>query len=103
MANKRYGKFQGFIRGVSKDDGRYDGAQLGVVTYDADDNYLVSYVEAGVRCDHIGDRIASDGRLTASSEPLDCDADLMVPRPAVESSSTTDRVSELEAQLAVTV
>lgn len=79
MTQRRFGNIQLFARGVSKDDGRYDGLQQGIITYDENDNYQVSYLELGVRCDHIGEKInSSTSSRIASSDPLECDADLMV-------------------------
>lgn len=92
---KRVGNVQPFIRSVEKDDNRYTGCQAGVVTYDKDNNYLVSYLEVGMRCDHIVQPILSTidkarkhslsddekallpaDTLTVTA-PLDCDSDLM--------------------------
>ena len=88
MTQRRFGNFQVFARGVSKDDGRYDGLQQGVITYDENDNYQVSYIELGLRCDHIGEKISpvTSSRI-ATSDPLDCDADLMIAKSVAPSVS----------------
>ena len=78
MTQRRFGNIQLFARGVSKDDGRYDGLQQGVITYDKSDNYQVSYIELGLRCDHVGHKINPMRNPVSATHPLECDADLMV-------------------------
>ncbi len=81
---KRFGGVQLFARTSSKEDNRYAGTQLGLVTYDKDENYNVSYLEVGVRCDHIVEPIVrrgpTGGTRTNASSPLEYDADLIRPR-----------------------
>ena len=47
------GKFRPFIRTTARDDNRYGGAQLGLITINDNDEYRVSYLETGLRADHI--------------------------------------------------
>jgi hypothetical protein len=92
---KRFGNFQTFGRTTERDDGRYQGSQLGFMTYDKDDNYKVTYLEVGMRCDHIVDPIVSRIRPQeplSSSTPLASDADLIRPNPTDEAIAR-DRAS----------
>ena len=81
---KRFNNVQFFARTTNKEDNRYAGTQLGVVSYDKDDNYNVSYLEVGVRCDHLVEPIIrrgpTGGTVTNSSSPLEYDADLIRPK-----------------------
>lgn len=98
MTQRRFGNFQLFARGVAKDEGRYDGLQQGIVTYDEAGNYQVSYIELGLRCDHIGEKIdAVRCSRTSITDPMDCDADLMLTKsvtpastPAVDTVKTAE-------------
>lgn len=80
----RFGNFQPFLRGNSREDERYGGVQAGFVTYhgEADDEtYLVSYAEVGGRSDHIskplGDVLNASIDDLSTASPLSADADLI--------------------------
>ncbi len=96
---KRLGNIQFFLRSSQKEDNRYLGGQAGVVTYDKDDNYHVSYVEAGFRSDHVVEplirRGPTGGTRTNASTPLEYDADLIRPKtvsvPADSQSDSSDK------------
>ena len=64
--SRRVNNISPFIRGVMRDDNRYQGGHIGFVTYADDDTYQVSYIEAGVRSDHVGAPLAQ-----ALGAPLD--------------------------------
>lgn len=66
--SRRVNNISPFIRGVMRDDNRYQGGHIGFVTYADDDTYKVSYIEAGVRSDHVGAPLAQ--ALGAPLEPL---------------------------------
>ena len=91
--NKRTGRFQFFLDGATpKDDGRYNGGRAGIITYDKDDNYRVSYVELGFRCDHIVEPIVSAvGHNTAplnAGSPAEYDEHLVIPATPVTPAVT---------------
>ena len=96
---KRLGRVQFFGRTTNKEDNRYAGTQLGIVTYDNDENYHVSYLEVGVRCDHFVEPIIrrgpTGGTRTNASNPLEYDADLIRPKtvsvPADSQSDSSDK------------
>ena len=96
---KRFGGAQLFARTTNKEDNRYAGTQLGMVTYDKDENYHVSYLEVGVRCDHLVEPIIrrgpTGGTRTNASNPLEYDADLIRPKtvsvPADSQSDSSDK------------
>lgn len=74
MFTKRFGNFQPFARTQTGDDGRYRSGQLGFITYsgDTDEQYQVSYVEAGARSDHANE--VGSGWTGGTYEPLSVDA-----------------------------
>ena len=88
MTQRRFGNVQVFFRGVSKDEGRYDGIQQGVITYDDSDQYQVSYLELGLRCDHLGHKINPARNPVSVSHPLECDADLMLAKSVTPTVDT---------------
>ncbi len=97
---KRIGNIQFFLRSHQKEDNRYLGAQAGVVTYDKDDNYHVSYVEAGFRSDHLVEPIIrrgpTGGTYTSASSPKEYDADLI--RPRTESVPADSKAQDVDKQ-----
>ena len=95
MTQRRFGNFQLFIRGVTKDEGRYDGVQQGIVTYDENDQYQVSYIELGLRSDHVGHKIHPMRNPRSLTHPLECDADLMLSKD-VSPVSKPDTVKAAE-------
>lgn len=88
MAYKqRVGKAQFFVRFPCREDGRYNGTQLGVTTQNDDDEYQVSYVELGARCDHLVDPIIAATR----KRRIDALADTPgISVDAVSTAPTTD-------------
>jgi hypothetical protein len=72
---KRVGSFQPFTRLVERDGGTSVGAQYGVITYDNDDNYRISHIEIGFRCDHLHDAVAQQksDRSFDDAAVYDCD------------------------------
>ena len=78
---RRWGSVQLLIDGISRDDDHYDGLRAGVITYDKDDNYQVSYLELGMRSDHLGEVISRKPRRQAADTPLPYDADFVVSAP----------------------
>lgn len=83
MISRRMGSIQPFWRSVSREDDRYIGTQVGVITYDKDDRYQMSYLEAGFRSDHIVDgllRIGDKNHTSQSSlSPSEYDVDIVIP------------------------
>ena len=62
MLTRRLGRFQPLVDINSREDGRYSGLQLGLITYSTpdgaeDETYQTSYFEIGSRVDHIADPI----------------------------------------------
>ena len=60
MFTRRFGRCQPIIDINSREDGRYAGVQLGMITYSSadgaeDETYQASYFEIGSRADHIAD------------------------------------------------
>jgi len=47
------GNIRPFVRTTARDDNRYSGTQVGLLTINDNDEYRVSYLEAGMRSDHI--------------------------------------------------
>lgn len=70
-----------FARTTEKEDGRYTGTQLGYVSTTDQNEYLVSYLEAGFRCDHIVEPLMRRGQSTVSPQsvdhPLEYDQDIV--------------------------
>ena len=98
---KRLGNIQFFLRSSQKEDNRYIGGQAGVVTYDKDDNYHVSYVEAGFRSDHLVEPIIrrgpTGGSYTSASSPKEYDTDLIRPKTVSVPASDPASSNEQEA------
>ena len=83
---RRIGRFQPFASLNQRDDNRYQGLQLGVVSYASiedttDENYQVSMLELGGRSDHISDAFVSmcdgESNTLSTSSPLPNDVALM--------------------------
>jgi len=60
MLTKRFGRVQPFVDINSREDGRYNGVQVGLTTYSTPEGsdveeYQTSYYEVGARCDHLAD------------------------------------------------
>lgn len=70
-----------FARTTDKEDGRYCGSQIGIVTTNDQDEYFVSYIEAGFRSDHIVEPLVRRGQSIVNPQsvdhPLDYDRDLV--------------------------
>tara|TARA_Y100000817_G_scaffold250931_1_gene203316 strand:+ start:170 stop:502 length:333 start_codon:yes stop_codon:yes gene_type:complete len=81
----RLGNIQPFVDVTSRDDDRYGSLQAGFVTYDEDDNYQVTYIEYGARCDHLADPLQRacglDVDKLSASAPLASDERLMRSKP----------------------
>ena len=58
---RRMGRLHPFFNVISREDGSYAGAQLGLITYDETESgaetYQISYAEIGARCDHLADAL----------------------------------------------
>ena len=60
MLTRRYGRLQPIVDINTREDGRYAGVQLGLITYSTPDGadeetYQASYLEIGSRVDHVAD------------------------------------------------
>lgn len=60
MLTRRFGRVQPFADINTREDSRYFGVQLGLVTYftpegSDEEQYQTTYYEFGSRCDHIAD------------------------------------------------
>ena len=60
MLTKRFGRVQPFADVNSREDNRYNGVQLGFITYSqpedgGEEEYQQTYWELGARCDHLAD------------------------------------------------
>ncbi len=60
MLTRRHGNFQPFVDVNSREDHRYGGVQLGLISYSTpedggEERYQQSYYEIGARCDHLAD------------------------------------------------
>ena len=62
MLTKRFGNFQPFTDINSREDSRYNGIQVGAITYtqpeEGEEQYQQTYFELGARCDHLADPLA---------------------------------------------
>jgi hypothetical protein len=84
VITRRIGNFQPFARSTERDDGTSVGAQYGCVTYDKDDNYRISHVEIGFRCDHVYDTVGQQVSERKFDAPSSYDVDLMRRRDDVK-------------------
>ena len=82
--SRRLGRVQPFARTNTREDERYGGLQVGLLTYHGDpdaETYRLSYAELGGRSDHISKPLAqlmgSDVSELTTAKPLQSDADLM--------------------------
>ena len=90
---------------VTRDDSRYSGVRAGVVTYNEDDDYQVSYLEFGMRSDHLVDPLLNTfghvpPRTLNANMPSDYDANVVVPRDehvTVTTIADSDEVTEAVA------
>ena len=62
MLTQRFGRFQPMADINSREDNRYGGIQVGLITYSTpegsdEEQYQQSYFEVGARCDHLADPI----------------------------------------------
>jgi len=80
----RSGNAQIYARVHDRDDGTYSGQQLGLVTYDEDENYRITYWECGGRSDHLYDFVGQSKSERKSSDPAPYDADIIRPNPVTE-------------------
>ena len=63
---RRFRNFQPIADVSRRDDDKYTGGRLGFITYDESDNYQMTYLEVGLRSDHLAQAV---GSITAS--PID--------------------------------
>ena len=77
VLTRRVGNFQPFLRSTERDDGTSIGTQFGFITYDKDNNYRVSHLELGVRCDHLYDALGPEDSELQFDSPLSYDSELM--------------------------
>ena len=90
--SKRWGSFQPFVQLTERDDGTSIGCQYGVITYDKDDNYRISYVEVGFRCDHLHDFVGQEKSERSFDDAPAYDADIVTRRSDYKAA-----VADLEA------
>jgi len=92
VLTRRVGNFQPFIQSTERDDGTSIGAQYGFITYDNEDNYRVTHVEMGFRCDHLYDAVGSCKSERQFDTPLPYDVDLL--RKDESASAPTTVISD---------
>ena len=96
----RIGNVQPFVDLVEREDDRYGGVQLGVVTYNDDDStYKVSYTEFGGRFDHAYEPLmracGQEVSSLSTDSPLESDTRLM--REPTESPKKDSNVTDIKA------
>lgn len=84
------------MRVHDRDLDTYSGQQMGIVTYDEDENYRVSYWEFGGRSDHLRDFVGQDKSERQSSNPYSFDEELIRPNPVTEAVEA-DRIKRESA------
>ena len=73
MLTRRFGRIQPIVDINTREDGRYNGVQLGLITYSTSDGsdeetYQASYFEFGSRVDHVADPLMD--LFNVEHEPL---------------------------------